>query len=134
MNILEECYTISEKSVNSDVARDLIHSRLKSSKEMNTKNQIADKPFSSEETFGNVLLALSEEPIDRISNDVFSKQVDVNEMPEGAAKYYLQALLTLRTGMNDEGRISAIDYLIKAHNYSPNDPRIKTLMLILQSL
>ena len=134
MNILKECYLLSEKNVKSEVAKDLIHSRLVSSEKIKSKNPIDEKPFSNEEIFNNVLLALSDEAIDSTSNDVFPKLAEVNAMMESAEKNYILALLALRSGMNDKGRIAAIDYLIKAHDDSPNDPRIRTLMLILQSL
>ena len=134
MNILEECYSISEQNVSSEIAKDLIHSRLVKSKTTTQNNPIAEKPFSNEEVFGDALLALSNETINEVSGNVFSKQADVNAMQESAEKNYLLALLALRSGMNDEGKVSAIEYLLKAHNDSPNDPRIRTLMLILQSL
>lgn len=134
MNILEECYSISERNVRSEIAKDLIHSRLVKSKKVTQNNPIAGKPFSNEEAFADALLALSNETINETSSSVFSKQAEVNAMVESAEKNYLLALLALRSGMNDEGRIAAIEYLLKAHNDSPNDPRIRTLMLILQSL
>ena len=101
---------------------------------MATHHDLDVKPFSEEEMFGDILLALSEETIGGVISSVFSKQAEVNAMPESAEKNYILALLALRSGMNDEGRIAAIDYLIKAHEDSPNDPRIRTLMLILQSV
>ena len=134
MNVLEECYSLSEKNVKNEVAKDLIHSRLVRSEVIKLNNPIAEKPFSNEEIFNHVLLALSDETIDSKANNVFLRQAEVNAMMASAEKNYILALLALRSGMNDEGRIAAIDYLIKAHDDSPNDPRIRTLMLILQSL
>lgn len=134
MNILKECYSISERMVSNENAKDLIHSRTVNSEKYKCDNQFDVKPFSEEEMFGDILLALSEETIGGVISSVFSKQAEVNAMPESAEKNYILALLALRSGMNDEGRIAAIDYLIKAHEDSPNDPRIRTLMLILQSV
>ena len=134
MNILKECYSISERMVSNEIAKDLIHSRNKNSEKNKCDNQLDVKPFSKEEIFGDVLLALSDETIGGSISSVFSKQAEVNTMPESAEKNYILALLALRSGMNDEGRIAAINYLIKAHEESPNDPRIRTLMLILQSI
>ena len=48
MNILKECYLLSEKNVKSEVAKDLIHSRLVSSEKIKSKNPIDEKPFSNE--------------------------------------------------------------------------------------
>lgn len=134
MAILEECYSLSINYIDDDTAKMLIRDRLNNSRKLKQCNQYQNKPNSIQETFTSALLALSEESISNLTLDVFSKQSNVNDMEECAEKNYLLALLTLRSGMDDEGRIEATKYLEKAHNQSPNDPRIRTLELILQSI
>lgn len=134
MNILEECYSISEKYATNTDAKELLHERLIGSQKCKSKNPIESIPFSDEVTFDKALLLLSSESIYDNKTGTFSLQAEINSMSDCAEKNYLLALLALRSRMDDEGRIEAINYLNAAHNYSPNDPRIRTLELILQSI
>ena len=134
MSIIEECYSLSIKSVNNEIAKNLISDRLRNSKKIEKNIQYQSKPDSVQEKFTLALLELSSESIGGSPSGFFSKQSDVNDMEECAEKNYLLALLALRSEMNEEGRIQAGKYLDRALAQSPNDPRIRTLALILQSI
>ena len=133
MNILEECYSISERYASED-AKELLHERLINSRKVKQQNPINEIPFSNEVVFNDALLLLASEPIGAKSAGMFPNQMELDKMSDCAEKNYLLALLALRSGMDDEGRISAMNYLNKAHDYSPNDPRIRILESILQSI
>lgn len=134
MSALEECYYISEKYVKGKYSKEVIKTRLKRIKELNISNPHQSRPKSPEETFTKSLVYLAKEGLNSSPKSVFELQSEINEMSDCAEKNYLLALLELRAGRNDSGCANANKYLTKAISQSPNDPRIRMLATILESV
>lgn len=134
---LKECYGLAAQCVKSDAARKMLTERAE---RINVPSpgqvpvQAGDSHYKSEMQV--ISKAMHELSVEGFTDAVYyeiSNIDEINALPGFAEKYFLLAILALRSGSGVRQRMEALVHITTAVRYSPNDPRYIALANILQT-
>lgn len=134
---LKECYELAAQYETLDSAKIIL--REKSKRIAIPKDYL---PIQEDATYeetemqivSEALYGLTLEGFAASENTEFRYAHKINNLQNSAEKEYLLALLALRNGTNETQRLKALQHIMVAHSYSPNDPRYIALAHVLQDV
>lgn len=132
---LKECYELAVLHVNDEMAKNVLREKAKSI-EIPKDYIPVQEEVSYQETemqiLSDALYELTLEGNASSTNSVFKYRSKIESLPDSGEKEYILALLCLRNGTGETNRIKALDHLMTALTFAPNDPRFVALARILE--
>lgn len=131
LRVLKECYALAAQYEQMDAAREILRAKARKINMPDGYFPAGQAPASLQQSVSKVVQALVFPGGDPAQTG-FGLQREVDALPDGAEKEYLQALLELHRGTGESQRLRAIRHISAAREHSPNDPRYIALAEVLQ--
>lgn len=132
---LKECYEMSVLYSSDEVAKSVLREKAKTIDIPKTDFPIQNHAVYEEmekNTFLNAFYELSLVGNAGSIGNLYSKLNTSDSFTDSGEKELILAILSLRKGTKETNRIEAIGHLSAAHALAPNDPRITSLINILE--